>query len=606
MKIAVLKQRALHEKFREMRSYKKKVKKAMSKKNTDLAERLLTRKPTYTLDMLICERYPRFIDTLRDLDDCLTMVHLFAALPAIERKIFNQSESITVEGTLSLEWQAYISRTHKLRKAFVSVKGIYYQAEVDSQKVTWLTPHALLQVMPQDVDYKIMLTFLEFYEVINLKYPPILDPRLKALAADLYALTRYVDAKDRTSGTNDEESELRLAQLEDQLPSNEPGFSSLGRSREVFQLTQVCGSRDAFPSLVVPLVHLSLPLVSLSFQPRTYNLSTLPFRDSVQIAENDLVVSHPWEIIVKIPANSKVCGSRDAFPSLVVPLVHLSLPLVSLSFQPRTYNLSTLPFRDSVQIAENDLVVKKFPENDLVVKKFPENDLSVDGPGEASIHIKATTTTGGSSNHQRQQQPPAAAATTGGNLAVNRSQPKSTAVNRSQPQSTKVNSGQPQFSGDARNVRLGLAADGFNPFGMMSQTYSMWPVILTTYNTPPWMCMKETSLMLTMLIPGPKSPAKDIDVYLQPLIKELQELWKGVWMKDAATGTHLYRPPSSHVTLSVGLTCLEHTYLSINAQSTEVDAPPVNDDNANANEGNAKDDDVAHVIDDDDDVVVSD
>ncbi|GJW82641.1 hypothetical protein Tco_0155786 [Tanacetum coccineum] len=41
-------------------------------------------------------------------------------------------------------------------------------------------------------------------------------------------------------------------------------------------------------------------------------------------------------------------------------------------------------------------------------------------------------------------------------------------------------------------------------------------------------------------------------------------------------------------------------------ESTEVDAPPVNDDNANANEGNAEDDDVAHVLDDDDDVVVSD
>ncbi|GKG33900.1 hypothetical protein Tco_0434059 [Tanacetum coccineum] len=65
----------------------------------------------------------------------------------------------------------------------------------------------------------------------------------------------------------------------------------------------------------------------------------------------------------------------------------------------------------------------------------------------------------------------------------------------------------PEFSGNPRNVRLGLAADGFNPFGMMSQNYSMWPVILTTYNTPPWMCMKESSLMLTMLIPGPKSPA---------------------------------------------------------------------------------------------------
>ncbi|GKG20628.1 hypothetical protein Tco_0380429, partial [Tanacetum coccineum] len=63
-----------------------------------------------------------------------------------------------------------------------------------------------------------------------------------------------------------------------------------------------------------------------------------------------------------------------------------------------------------------------------------------------------------------------------------------------------------------------------------------------------------------MLIPGPRSPAKDIDVYLQPLIKELQELWKGVWTKDAATGTYfemkaalLYLPstitPSTTVTI---------------------------------------------------------
>ncbi|GKE49184.1 pescadillo [Tanacetum coccineum] len=72
----------------------------------------------------------------------------------------------SVTNRLSLEWQAYISRTHKLRKAFISVKGIYYQAEVDGQKVTWLTPHALQQVMPQDVDYKIMYTFLVFYETL--------------------------------------------------------------------------------------------------------------------------------------------------------------------------------------------------------------------------------------------------------------------------------------------------------------------------------------------------------------------------------------------------------------------------------------------------------
>ncbi|GJV39456.1 hypothetical protein Tco_1417896 [Tanacetum coccineum] len=50
--------------------------------------------------------------------------------------------------------------------------------------------------------------------------------------------------------------------------------------------------------------------------------------------------------------------------------------------------------------------------------------------------------------------------------------------------------------------------------------------------------MKETSFMLTMLILGPKSPAKDIDVFLRPLIEELKTLWGGVWTKYVATGTY--------------------------------------------------------------------
>ncbi|GJT84928.1 hypothetical protein Tco_1066645 [Tanacetum coccineum] len=70
------------------------------------------------------------------------------------------------------------------------------------------------------------------------------------------------------------------------------------------------------------------------------------------------------------------------------------------------------------------------------------------------------------------------------------------------------------YAKEPRNVRLGLAADGFNPFDNLSQSYSMWSVILTTYNLPPQLCMKESSLMLMLLIPGPKSPGKDIDVYL--------------------------------------------------------------------------------------------
>ncbi|GJX48308.1 hypothetical protein Tco_0273498 [Tanacetum coccineum] len=53
----------------------------------------------------------------------------------------------------------------------------------------------------------------------------------------------------------------------------------------------------------------------------------------------------------------------------------------------------------------------------------------------------------------------------------------------------------------------------------------MWLVILTTCNLPSWLCMKERSFMLTLLIPGPKSPGKDIDVYLRPLIDDLKDLW---------------------------------------------------------------------------------
>ncbi|XP_020961147.1 uncharacterized protein LOC110263725 [Arachis ipaensis] len=82
-----------------------------------------------------------------------------------------------------------------------------------------------------------------------------------------------------------------------------------------------------------------------------------------------------------------------------------------------------------------------------------------------------------------------------------------------------------RFTEDPRNVRLGLAVDGFNPFGAMRTNYSVWPVVLIPYNRPPWECMKPTSLILSMIIPGEKMPENNIDVYLQPLIKELKELW---------------------------------------------------------------------------------
>lgn len=66
-----------------------------------------------------------------------------------------------------------------------------------------------------------------------------------------------------------------------------------------------------------------------------------------------------------------------------------------------------------------------------------------------------------------------------------------------------------------------------------NSTYSCWPIVLVPYNLPPSLCMSGEYSMLTLLIPGPKQPGMNIDVYLQPLIDDLIILWKGVHAFDA-------------------------------------------------------------------------
>ena len=81
------------------------------------------------------------------------------------------------------------------------------------------------------------------------------------------------------------------------------------------------------------------------------------------------------------------------------------------------------------------------------------------------------------------------------------------------------------FSNDPRNIWLAMVADGFNPFGSLSSTHSVWPIVLVTYNLPPWLCMKRIFCLLSLLIPGPKQLGNCIDVYLEPLVNELKLTW---------------------------------------------------------------------------------
>ena len=80
-----------------------------------------------------------------------------------------------------------------------------------------------------------------------------------------------------------------------------------------------------------------------------------------------------------------------------------------------------------------------------------------------------------------------------------------------------------------------MATDGFNPFSSFRTTYSMWPVLVMPLNLPPWECVNLANCFMSLLIPGPKSPGKDFDVFLEPLIEELLQLWSGVMTYDAAS-----------------------------------------------------------------------
>ena len=147
------------------------------------SKELYAERPQYTLDHIIKERYPRFADALGDMDDALSLTHLFAALPVNDTIKPERTASARV---LAREWQYYVARSHSLRKAFLTVKGIYYQAEVKGVAITWLQPWQFAQDLPTDVDYRVMLTFLELHEVLlrfvhfklfhglGLLYPPTL------------------------------------------------------------------------------------------------------------------------------------------------------------------------------------------------------------------------------------------------------------------------------------------------------------------------------------------------------------------------------------------------------------------------------------------------
>jgi len=60
-----------------------------------------------------------------------------------------------------------------------------------------------------------------------------------------------------------------------------------------------------------------------------------------------------------------------------------------------------------------------------------------------------------------------------------------------------------------------------NLFGNMSTNHNSWPVLLVIYNLPLGLCMKRKYMMIS----SPKQLGNNIDVYLSPLIEDLNLMW---------------------------------------------------------------------------------
>ena len=103
--------------------------------------------------------------------------------------------------------------------------------------------------------------------------------------------------------------------------------------------------------------------------------------------------------------------------------------------------------------------------------------------------------------------------------------------------------GNESFGKDPRDMHLGLPLDGMNPYSEKRSTQSLTPVIVFNYNLPPWMVTKKYFVMLCLLIPTKLSlTGCNIDVFIQPLVDELQQLWSQIGVPTRDARAHMGMP----------------------------------------------------------------
>lgn len=247
----------LLQKFWDFKVFMKRLTRAKGRHDPEKFQKVNEAKPAYQLDTLVKERYPRFVDALRDCDDALSMCFLFAMLPKSRNR---PDEMIDLSRKVTLEFMHYVIHTKSLRKVFISIKGYYYQAEIMGQKITWIVPHQFVIDKVTNVDMNVMKTFTEFYITLlgfinyrlftsmNALYPPQF---VKEKIEDLTEQAKQVDklaskqTKKRKRPDDEQDDEETIQDLKDELTA------SLNKRVKIFENKSVASAENADQKLDV-------------------------------------------------------------------------------------------------------------------------------------------------------------------------------------------------------------------------------------------------------------------------------------------------------------------------------------------------------------------
>lgn len=288
-------------------------------------KRRLAQFPELKIDHIVKERYPTFIDAIKDLDDCLTLLFLFSTFPSL--RLIPREQSALCR-RLTIEFLHYVIASKSLRKVFISIKGYYFQADIKGQKVTWIVPHyyPFKPHSKAEVDFKVMSIFVEFYTVmlgfvnfrlyhsLNIAYPPQFPTGVLADTEEtLQDETSFVS--DRIAALNVQL--MRTDKVQDDEEENEMDMELLeqdGDSKRVLKMKQeaqeVARLRNLFKGLKI-FISREVPREPLVILIRSFG-GQVSWDSSIftgaTFDENDETITHQ---IVDRPSVSNQYISRD-------------------------------------------------------------------------------------------------------------------------------------------------------------------------------------------------------------------------------------------------------------------------------------------------------